>query len=88
MVINPFTPTDNLSCPNTIDGRVYSVLKGLTFNYTYVINCIEVDTKGQIRDPKIKFEVSCGMSCDVSCDYLLTLPLLGGDSIFLDQSPS
>ena len=26
---NPFTPTDNLSHPNTMDRRVHSVLKGL-----------------------------------------------------------
>ena len=27
--INPFTPTHDLSRPNTVDGRVHSMLKGL-----------------------------------------------------------
>ena len=28
--VNPFTPTDDLIRPNTMDGWVHSVLKGLT----------------------------------------------------------
>ena len=30
-MLNPFTPTDNISRPNTMDGRVYSALKGFSF---------------------------------------------------------
>ena len=31
--LNPFTPTDDLSQPNTMDGRLHTVLKGLILQH-------------------------------------------------------
>ena len=38
ILVNPFTHTDDLSRPNTMDGTVHSMLKGLNFGPGELIN--------------------------------------------------